>query len=187
VVVDLPTLTEKDVDDLVGGGRPYGGDWWPFGGGAPGAALSPARGRRRAGRSSWPLEQRGRARRRHAKGSPAEPQYLPPFAPPPTPQKINWGVPNEIDLIAASFVRKGCDLDHIRSVLGEKGRYIKIISKVGAGGYLGRSGAGALAKGGAARPAARGAPPPGALAVAACPLPKSPLNPIPTIPTPHPT
>jgi len=59
VVVDLPTLTEKDVDDLV-----------------------------------------------------------------------NWGVAFEIDLIAASFVRKGSDLDYIREVMGEKGRYIKIISKV---------------------------------------------------------
>lgn len=40
-------------------------------------------------------------------------------------------MPNEIDLIAASFVRKGSDLDEIREVLGEKGRYVKIISKVG--------------------------------------------------------
>jgi hypothetical protein len=43
---------------------------------------------------------------------------------------VNWGVANEIDLIAASFVRKGIDLDLIREVLGERGRYIKIISKV---------------------------------------------------------
>ncbi|PSC70200.1 pyruvate kinase [Micractinium conductrix] len=43
---------------------------------------------------------------------------------------INWGIPNEIDLIAASFVRKGTDLDYIREVLGAKGQYIKIISKV---------------------------------------------------------
>jgi pyruvate kinase len=43
---------------------------------------------------------------------------------------LNWGVPNEIDLIAASFVRKASDIDYIRGVLGEKGRYIKIISKV---------------------------------------------------------
>lgn len=35
---------------------------------------------------------------------------------------LNWGVANEIDLIAASFVRKGSDLDRIREVLGEKGR-----------------------------------------------------------------
>lgn len=45
---------------------------------------------------------------------------------------VNWGVGNEIDLIAASFVRKGSDLDLIREVLGDRGRYIKIISKVGA-------------------------------------------------------
>lgn len=31
------------------------------------------------------------------------------------------GVPNEIDFIAASFVRKGSDLDYIRQVLGPKG------------------------------------------------------------------
>jgi len=43
---------------------------------------------------------------------------------------VNWGVPNEIDLIAASFVRKGSDLDYVRSVLGPRGQYIKIISKV---------------------------------------------------------
>lgn len=43
---------------------------------------------------------------------------------------VNWGVPNEIDFIAASFVRKGSDLDYIRSILGPKGQYIKIISKV---------------------------------------------------------
>jgi len=35
---------------------------------------------------------------------------------------LNWGVANEIDVIAASFVRKGSDLDMIREVLGEKGR-----------------------------------------------------------------
>lgn len=35
---------------------------------------------------------------------------------------LNWGVANEIDFIAASFVRKGRDLDEIREVLGDKGR-----------------------------------------------------------------
>lgn len=40
-------------------------------------------------------------------------------------------MPNDIDFIAASFVRKGVDLDVIRNVLGEKGAGIKIISKVG--------------------------------------------------------
>ena len=42
----------------------------------------------------------------------------------------DWGVPNNIDFVAASFVRKGIDLDLIRSVLGPKGAGIKIISKV---------------------------------------------------------
>ncbi|KAG1669401.1 hypothetical protein FOA52_004052 [Chlamydomonas sp. UWO 241] len=43
---------------------------------------------------------------------------------------IQWAVPNDIDFVAASFVRKGSDLDTIRAVLGEKGAGIKIISKV---------------------------------------------------------
>ena len=42
----------------------------------------------------------------------------------------DWGVPNNIDFVAASFVRKGIDLDLIRGVLGPKGAGIKIISKV---------------------------------------------------------
>ena len=29
---------------------------------------------------------------------------------------VNWGLPNDIDFIAASFVRKGLDLDNIRKV-----------------------------------------------------------------------
>ena len=29
---------------------------------------------------------------------------------------VEWGVPNDIDFIAASFVRKGSDLDYIRKV-----------------------------------------------------------------------
>lgn len=29
---------------------------------------------------------------------------------------VQWGVPNDIDFIAASFVRKGSDLDYIRKV-----------------------------------------------------------------------
>lgn len=43
---------------------------------------------------------------------------------------VKWGVPNDIDLIAASFVRKKSDIEYIRKVLGLKGRGIKIISKV---------------------------------------------------------
>lgn len=43
---------------------------------------------------------------------------------------LQWGVKNQVDFIAASFVRKGADLDTIRSVLGEEGASIHIISKI---------------------------------------------------------
>ncbi|KAL7580324.1 hypothetical protein ACA910_004359 [Epithemia clementina (nom. ined.)] len=43
---------------------------------------------------------------------------------------VNWGMPNDIDFIAASFVRKASDVLKIREVLGEKGAGIKIISKI---------------------------------------------------------
>ena len=44
---------------------------------------------------------------------------------------LKWGVPNDIDFIAASFVRKGSDLDNIRVCLGsEMGQSVKIISKI---------------------------------------------------------
>lgn len=42
----------------------------------------------------------------------------------------NWGIKNEVDFIAASFVRKASDVTKIREVLGEKGKNIKIISKI---------------------------------------------------------
>lgn len=42
----------------------------------------------------------------------------------------NFGVAYQVDFIAASFVRKGSDIDFIRSVLGEKGAGIKIIAKI---------------------------------------------------------
>ena len=42
----------------------------------------------------------------------------------------NFGVKNNVDFIAASFVRKGSDIDFIRQVLGEKGKNIKIICKI---------------------------------------------------------
>jgi len=42
----------------------------------------------------------------------------------------DFGVPQNVDFIAASFVRKGADIDHIRSVLGEQGAHIKIIAKI---------------------------------------------------------
>ena len=43
---------------------------------------------------------------------------------------MNWGVPNKIDFIAASFVRKGSDVVTIRKLLGEASKSIHIISKV---------------------------------------------------------
>ena len=44
---------------------------------------------------------------------------------------INWGIKNEIDLIAASFVRKASDVQYIRKILADNGGSgIKIISKI---------------------------------------------------------
>jgi len=43
---------------------------------------------------------------------------------------LNWGIPNKIDFIAASFVRKGSDLTNIRLALGAQAPFIKIVSKV---------------------------------------------------------
>ena len=43
---------------------------------------------------------------------------------------VNWGIPNNIDFIAASFVRKASDIHKIREILGEKGKGIKIICKI---------------------------------------------------------
>lgn len=42
----------------------------------------------------------------------------------------DFGIPQNVDFIAASFVRKGEDIDFIRSVLGEQGGHIKIIAKI---------------------------------------------------------
>ena len=42
---------------------------------------------------------------------------------------INWGIPNDIDFIAASFVRKSADLDNIHKVIDGKSD-IQIISKI---------------------------------------------------------
>jgi pyruvate kinase len=41
-----------------------------------------------------------------------------------------FGVQKGVDSIAASFIRSGADVRHIREVLGEKGKDIKIISKI---------------------------------------------------------
>jgi pyruvate kinase len=43
---------------------------------------------------------------------------------------LNWGIPNNIDFIAASFVRKAADVHKIREILGEAGKGIKIICKI---------------------------------------------------------
>ncbi|CAM9296416.1 unnamed protein product [Choristocarpus tenellus] len=42
----------------------------------------------------------------------------------------NFGLVHNVDFIAASFVRKGEDIDTIRMVLGEEGAHIKIIAKI---------------------------------------------------------
>jgi len=41
-----------------------------------------------------------------------------------------WGVPNKIDMIALSFVRKGSDLVEVRKVLGQHAKNIMLMSKV---------------------------------------------------------
>lgn len=43
---------------------------------------------------------------------------------------VEWGIPNKIDFIAASFVRKASDVHKIREVLGPENQGIKIISKI---------------------------------------------------------
>jgi pyruvate kinase len=41
---------------------------------------------------------------------------------------VNWGIKHDIDLIAASFVRKASDVHQIRKILGE--HEIKIYCKI---------------------------------------------------------
>ncbi|RRT71655.1 hypothetical protein BHE74_00001869 [Ensete ventricosum] len=43
---------------------------------------------------------------------------------------MGWGVPNNIDMIAVSFVRKGSDLVTVRQFLGPYAKHIKLMSKV---------------------------------------------------------
>lgn len=43
---------------------------------------------------------------------------------------IKFGVANHVDMIFASFIRTAADVRHIRSVLGEEGKDIKIIVKI---------------------------------------------------------
>jgi pyruvate kinase len=43
---------------------------------------------------------------------------------------VDFGLKHGIDLIAASFVRKGSDIDYIRDILGPRGSHVKIIAKI---------------------------------------------------------
>ncbi|KAI9270384.1 pyruvate kinase [Phascolomyces articulosus] len=43
---------------------------------------------------------------------------------------LRFGVQNKVDIVFASFVRRGQDVKDIRAILGEEGRHIKIISKI---------------------------------------------------------
>lgn len=43
---------------------------------------------------------------------------------------LQFGVENKVDMIFASFIRRGQDIKDIRKVLGEEGKSIKIISKI---------------------------------------------------------
>ncbi|MCO5595315.1 hypothetical protein L7F22_049356 [Adiantum nelumboides] len=43
---------------------------------------------------------------------------------------MTWGVPNKIDIIALSFVRKGSDLVNVRKLLGKDAKSIYLMSKI---------------------------------------------------------
>ena len=43
---------------------------------------------------------------------------------------VNFGLKEGVDMIAASFVRSGRDVERIRDLLGPKGANIRIISKI---------------------------------------------------------
>ncbi|XP_034042374.1 pyruvate kinase PKM-like [Thalassophryne amazonica] len=45
-------------------------------------------------------------------------------------QDLQFGVEEGVDMVFASFIRKGEDVDAVRKVLGEKGKNIKIVSKL---------------------------------------------------------
>ena len=43
---------------------------------------------------------------------------------------IEFELKRRIDIIAASFIRKGSDIEDIRGLIGIKGSYVKIIAKI---------------------------------------------------------
>ena len=43
---------------------------------------------------------------------------------------LRFGVKNNVDMVFASFIRRGQDIKDIRQVLGENGRHIQIIAKI---------------------------------------------------------
>lgn len=45
-------------------------------------------------------------------------------------QDLKFGVEQNVDMVFASFIRKAADVHAVRKVLGEKGKNIKIISKI---------------------------------------------------------
>ncbi|KAB1256984.1 Pyruvate kinase PKM [Camelus dromedarius] len=45
-------------------------------------------------------------------------------------QDLKFGVEQDVDMVFASFIRKASDVHDVRKVLGEKGKNIKIISKI---------------------------------------------------------
>lgn len=43
---------------------------------------------------------------------------------------LKFGLQNKVDMIFASFIRRGQDIKDIRRILGDDGKYIKIIAKI---------------------------------------------------------